>query len=112
RHDVPVVRVSLELPAGYVSDVGRKLGTASFTMGMLDEGAGELNALAFADRAESLGAQLGAGAALDGGSAFLSALTENLDPSLGLFADMLRKPRFDDAEIERVRQSWIAGIRQ
>ncbi|KFN50626.1 M16 family metallopeptidase [Arenimonas composti] len=112
RHDVPVVRVSVELPSGYVSDVGRKLGTASFTMGMLDEGSAELGALQFADRAESLGAQLGAGASLDGASAFLSSLRENLDPSLALFAEMLRKPRFDEAEIERVRQSWIAGIRQ
>jgi zinc protease len=32
-------------------------------MGLLDEGAGDLDALAFADRAESLGANLGAGAA-------------------------------------------------
>ena len=38
-------------------------------MGMLDEGAGELRRARFADRAEALGAQLGAGAALDSGSA-------------------------------------------
>ena len=112
RHDVPVVRLSLELPSGYVSDVGRKLGTASFTLGMLDEGAGDLEALAFAEKAEALGAQLGAGASLDGGNAFLSALGENLDPSVALFAQMLRQPRFDDKEIERVRQTWIAGIKQ
>jgi zinc protease len=112
RHDTPIVRVSLELPGGYVADAGRKLGTASFALGMLDEGAGEYEALAFADKAESLGAQLGAGAALDGGNAYLSALTENLDASVDLFADMIRQPRFDAAEIERVRQSWIAGIKQ
>ena len=112
RHDVPVVRVSLELPGGYVADVGRKLGTASFALGMLDEGAGQYEALAFADKAESLGAQLGAGASLDGGNAYLSALKENLDASVDLFAEMVREPRFDASEIERVRQSWIAGIKQ
>ncbi|MES5813479.1 pitrilysin family protein [Pseudoxanthomonas sp. Soil82] len=112
RDAVPVVQFSYEFKGGFAADQGRKLGTSSFTMGMLDEGAGELDALAFANRAESLGAMLGAGAALDGGNAYLSALKENLDDSLGLFADMLRQPRFDQKEIDRVRATWIAGIGQ
>ncbi|MDQ3617259.1 MAG: insulinase family protein, partial [Pseudomonadota bacterium] len=44
--------------------------------------------------------------------ATLSTLKANLDPSLGLFADMLRRPRFEPAEIDRVKASWIAGIKQ
>ncbi|MGY0560588.1 M16 family metallopeptidase [Luteimonas sp. A277] len=112
RHDVPVVQFSYEFGGGYSADQGRPAGTSSFTMGMLDEGAGELDALAFADRAESLGARLVAGAGLDGSNAWLSALGENLDASLALYADMIRAPRFDQAEIDRVRASWIAGIRQ
>ena len=112
RHDVPVVQLSYEFPGGYSADQGRRLGTSGFTMAMLDEGAGELDALAFAGRAERLGALVSAGAALDGGNAWLSALRENLDPSLALFADMVRRPRFDQAEIDRVKATWIAGIRQ
>ena len=112
RDAVPVVQFSYEFKGGFAADQGRKLGTASFTMGMLDEGAGELDALAFANRAEALGASLGAGASLDGGNAFLSALKENLDESLGLYADMLRQPRFEQKEIDRVRATWIAGIAQ
>ena len=112
RDAVPVVQFSYEFKGGFAADQGRKLGTSSFTMGMLDEGAGDLDALAFANRAESLGAMLGAGAALDGGNAYLSALKENLDDSLGLYADMLRRPRFEQKEIDRVRASWIAGIGQ
>ena len=112
RHDVPVVQLSLELRGGYTLDAGRPLGTAGFTMGMLDEGAGDLDALAFAARAESLGAVINAGASLDGANVYLSALRENLDDSLALFADTALRPRFDAADIERVRQSWIAGIRQ
>ncbi len=112
RHDVPVVQMSYEFPGGYTADQGRKLGTANFAMGMLDEGAGELGSLAFANRAESLGASLGAGASLDGSNAYLSALKENLDPSLALFADMLRRPQFAPAEIDRIKASWIAGIAQ
>ncbi|WP_372017393.1 M16 family metallopeptidase [Pseudoxanthomonas sp. 10H] len=112
RDAVPVVQFSYEFKGGFAADQGRKLGTSSFTMGMLDEGAGDLDALAFANRAESLGAVFAAGASLDGGNAYLSALKENLDASLGLYADMLRQPRFDQKEIDRVRATWIAGINQ
>ncbi|PJK00208.1 peptidase M16 [Lysobacteraceae bacterium NML75-0749] len=112
RHDIPVVQMSYQFHGGYASDAGGKLGRASFAMGMLDEGAGELDALAFKARAESLGAQLGAGANLDGSSVSLSALKSNLDASLALYADMLRRPAFNAADIERVRAQWLAGIAQ
>jgi len=112
RHDIPVVQMSYEFAGGFSADQGRKLGTSSFAMGMMDEGAGDLDSLAFGDRAESLGASLGAGASLDGGKAYLSALRENLDPSVALFAKMLREPRFDQKEIDRIKASWLAGIKQ
>ena len=112
RHDIPVVQMSYQFRGGYAADPAGKPGVASFTMGLLDEGAGDLGALAFADRAQSLGANLGASAALDSNSAYLSALKQNLEPSVTLFADMLRKPRFEQADIDRVKGQWIAGIKQ
>ncbi len=112
RHDVPVVQMSYEFRGGYSADPAGKSGTASFTMGLLEEGSGDLDALAFAARAESLGANIGAGAGLDNSNAYLSALKQNLEPSVALFADMLRKPRFAQAEIDRVKGQWIAGIKQ
>lgn len=112
RHTVPVVQMSYEFNGGSATDADDTLGVASFAMGMLDEGAGDLDALGFAARAESLGASLGADASLDGSSASLSALKENLDPSIELFATMLREPSFDPDEIERVKATWIAGIKQ
>ena len=112
RPGLPVVQMSMLFSGGYAADQGRKLGTSSFAMGMLDEGAGDYDALQFGDRLESLGAQLGSSASLDDSSAFLSALTENLDGSVALYADMLRRPRFADADIERVRAQWLASIKQ
>ncbi len=113
RTGVPVVQLRYQFPgAGYSADAGRKVGTASFAMGMLDEGAAGLGALEFADRAEALGAQMGASSGLDAGTAWLSALSSRLDDSIALFADMLRRPDFDPGEIERVRATWIADIAQ
>ncbi|MEO5628451.1 MAG: pitrilysin family protein [Thermomonas sp.] len=112
RHDIPVVQMSYQFRGGYSADSKGKPGIASFTTSLMDEGAGDLGALAFADRTEALGADINAGAALDNSSAYLSALKQNLDPSVALFADMLRKPRFDQSEIDRVKGQWIAGIKQ
>ena len=112
RHDIPVVQFSYEFQGGFTADQGRKPGTANFTMGMLDEGAGKLGSLAFADAADALGARIAAGASLDGANVYLSALKENLAPSLALYADALRAPRFDQGEIDRIKATWIAGIKQ
>src|SRR3546814_1625417 len=74
RHAVPVVQFNLLLDGGYKADAlgDAKLGTSSFAMSMLDEGAADYSALEFAARAETLGANLGAGASLDGARASLS----------------------------------------
>jgi predicted Zn-dependent peptidase len=112
RHDVPVVQFSYEFNGGFTGDVGYKLGRSSFAMGMLDEGAGDLSSVAFGNKAESLGANLGAGASLDGSSASLSALKEKLDPSLKLYAQMVRQPRFDQKDIDRIKATWIASMAQ
>jgi predicted Zn-dependent peptidase len=110
RPGVPVARVSLLFDAGYVADLGRKPGTSSFTMSLLDEGAGKLDSLAIADRVERLGADLAAGSSLDTSFAAVSTLTDQLEPSLQLLADVVRRPTFPEREIERVRKEWIAGI--
>ena len=112
RHETPVVQISIEFPGGYSADVGRKLGTASFALQMLDEGAGDYSALALAARKEELGLELQTGAGLDQATVTASALSDKLAPSLDLLADVLRRPAFDPAEIERVRATWLAGIKQ
>ena len=110
RPGVPVARVSALFDAGYAADQGRKAGTASFTMSLLDEGTQKLGALAIAARAEALGADLAAGSSLDTSFGAVSALKERLDESIGLLADVLRNPAFPPDQIERVRKEWIAGI--
>ena len=113
RPGLPLVQLALSFPgAGFASDQGRKAGSAAFTMGMLDEGAGEFDALALGDRLESLGANLSTGAGLDTASVRLSALKDKLRDSLAVLGDVVTRPRLDDKEITRVRAEWLAGIKQ
>jgi predicted Zn-dependent peptidase len=112
RHEIPVVQFSLQFDAGYAADQGRKPGTAAFTLAMLDEGAGGRDPLALAAAAEALGAQISTSSTLDTSNVNLSALTDQLEPSLALYADVVRRPQFAATEIERVRKLWLAAIAQ
>ena len=112
RHEVPLVQVQVLFDAGYAADQGRKLGTASFAMAMLDEGSKTRDALAIAARAEALGANLSAASTLDTSALNLSTLKDQLSPALDLFADVLLNPRFDGNEIKRVQGQWLASIAQ
>jgi predicted Zn-dependent peptidase len=91
-------------------DLGRKPGTSSVTMAMLDEGAGKYDSLQLADRAERLGAEVIASSSLDTSFAAVSHLPTSSIPSLGLLADVVRRPQFPADELERVRKEWIASI--
>jgi zinc protease len=113
RPTVPVVNVALQFDAGYASDAsGAKLGTASFAGAMLDEGTKRRTALAIASELEGLGAQLSVGSNLDMTGVTLSALKDNLAPSLDIMADVVRNPAFDTGEIEKLRARWLAQIEQ
>ncbi|BCT92338.1 zinc protease [Lysobacter helvus] len=112
RHTVPTVGITLQFDGGYASDAGRKLGTASFTSAMLDEGTQSLDSVEIAQRRERLGMNLSTGCNLDSCSASANVLKAELAPSLALFSDVVRNPAFRDADVERIRAQWLAGIAQ
>ena len=112
RPNTPTVELSLLLDAGYAADQFGAPGLASLTMGMLDEGAGSKTSLEISDRLDALGARLACGAGLDTCSVQLSALHENLEESLALFAEVALQPSFPEAELERLKKLQLAHIAQ
>ncbi|MDX1740718.1 MAG: insulinase family protein, partial [Rhodothermales bacterium] len=112
RHAVPVVNLRLMMDAGYASDQFGLAGTASLAMNMLDEGTTTRSALEISDELELLGAQLSSGSDLDNSVVRLSALKWNLGPSLDLFADVILRPSFPDADFERLKAQQIARIQR
>ena len=112
RSDAPLVEVLAQFDGGYVADVGRPQGLSSFANAMLDEGTTSRTALEIAADSERLGAKLSAYARLETNNVRLSALKSNLAPSLELMTDVIRNPAFTQADIDRVRRIWLAGIEQ
>ena len=112
RHTIPVTQMQLLFDSGYAADQGHKLGTASFTSTLMNESTKDLDSVEIAKRKERLGAITAVGCGLDICSASLNAMNDQLQPSLALFADIVRNPAFKAADIERVRGQWLAGIAQ
>lgn len=112
RHSVPLVNFRLLIDAGYAADQHGTPGSASLAMAMLDEGTRNRDALEISEDLAMLGATLGTGSNLDESTVFLSALVENLDESLEIFADVILNPVFPEEDFERLRNQRLAQIQQ
>jgi zinc protease len=110
NHRLPLVSVRvLAQEAGTRGD-GSKAGLAAFTADLLDEGAGKRGALELSEELERLGADLTIGSAPDHAQVSIDTLAETLDPTLGLLADVLVRPRFAAADVARVKAERKADL--
>lgn len=110
RSAIPVVRVSVEFDAGYAADPKSALGTQSLMLSLLNQGTATRNSTQIAEELERLGAGLSTGASLDRTSLSMAALVPNLGGSMELLSDIVRNPKFDPSEVERLRAQQLAGI--
>ena len=112
RPAAPIVEMSLIMDAGYAADQFSRPGAASMTMAMLDEGTTRKSALEISDALAMQGANLSAGSNLDSSYIRLSAITDKLNASLQIYADVILHPSFPPEELDRLRRSALARIRQ
>ena len=108
---VPLAQVNLLVRAGSVDD-GAQDGLASLTADLMDEGAGDLDALALADAIDFLGIGLSAGAGLHSLQVRLHTPLSKLDDALALMADVALRPTFAQADLDRVRTSRVTALEQ
>lgn len=98
------------VPGGAAHDPAERQGRAAMWSELLLRGAGDLDSRAQADAFDRLGAHRSA----DAGGLYmrlgLTCLGVRLTDSLPLLADMIRRPRMDDASIEPARELALAAI--
>ena len=109
---LPMVDVRVTFNAGSARD-GNNPGLAMFTNGMLEEGAGKLDADAIAEQFDNLGASASFNSLRDMATASLRSLTDEklLQPAVDTFALLLREPSFPTDALERVRKQILVGLR-
>ena len=112
NHRLPLVQTNLVIKSGSANDPASAVGSAVFAASLLDEGTRTLSSLQISQRTRQLGAGLGANAGTDATNVNLNVLKRNLDPALTLMADIVLNPTFPDAELERVKKSFLGSIMQ
>ncbi|WP_439124108.1 M16 family metallopeptidase [Marivita sp.] len=111
EQSIPFVALELRFKGGASLDLPGKRGATNLMVGLLEEGAGDLDARAFAEKAESLAASFDFDVGDDAVSISARFLTENKDEALALLRDAITQPRFDQAAIERVKAQIVSVIR-
>ncbi len=111
RKAVPVVNMSLMINAGYAADMGA-YGLATMVGTMLTEGTKTRTSLQLSDQMADLGASIYCNSDLDNTYLGLSALKNNIDASLALYADVLLNPAFPQKDFERKKKEQLLDIKQ
>ena len=111
-HDLPMLDVQVDFPAGSAYDPQGKSGVASLTQELLDSGAGDLDEETLAARIDDLGARLSGSTDSDRASLAVRALSsqKERDAALDLMQLMLTKPRYDEAAFKREQARSIAAL--
>nr|WP_176846838.1 pitrilysin family protein [Roseicitreum antarcticum] len=109
---IPFTALDLTFRGGANIEGAQNAGAVALMAGLLNEGAGDLDAQEFAAAAEELALEMRVTAGRDTVSISARFLTENRDEAVALLRQALTQPRFDEDAIERVRAQALAGLRQ
>jgi zinc protease len=110
RHTEPAVSLRLLLPAGKLYEPAAKAGLAAATADLLTQGTTSRSEQQVAAAIDGVGGTLDAGSGAD--FAFVSAAvtSDQLDLAFELLADVVLRPSFPAAEIERWRRQSLSRL--
>lgn len=112
KPELPLVAMWAVFRPGHTFEDTRHPGSMYLAADMLDEGCGDLDALAFSDEMQSLGARFQPSADREAFRVSLTVLKRNLDHASKLFVEAFRRPKFDPAEWERVKKLHLEDLKQ
>jgi zinc protease len=108
---IPFVSLEIQFRGGTSLDAPGKRGATNLMTGLIEEGAGELDAQGFAAARDAIAAELTFRPYQDSVAVSARFLTEFTDPAVDLLHLALTQPRFDPDAVERVRGQVLAGLR-
>lgn len=113
-HELPMLDIAVDFPAGSARDPAGKAGLAQLTHGLLDQGAGGLSDSTIAHRLADVGAELSGRFDRDRAGVTLRTLSSaaEKDKALDILARVLQRPDFPQAVVKREKQRLISSIRE
>ena len=112
HREVPIVSALALVPSGASADPPERPGLAAITGDLLDDGCGDLDALALHDAVARIGGQIETEVGVDATLVGMTALERFAPRALALLADMVIRPRLELHEFTRVRDLRINRLMQ
>ena len=109
-YTLPIIAISISFEGGSTQDPEGKEGTLRLMTALMDEGAGELDSVAYQAKAEELGLEFGFRASNDRFSGGGRLLRSERDEVFNLIKLAINEPRFDEDAIERMRDAIRSSI--
>ncbi|GLQ28681.1 M16 family metallopeptidase [Sulfitobacter pacificus] len=107
---IPFVALEIRFRGGASLDDPEKRGAINLMTGLLEEGAGDMDARDFSRAQEELATSLGFEVSRDSVAISARFLTENREASVALLRAAIHTPRFDQDAIDRVRGQVLSII--
>ncbi|MES2636252.1 MAG: pitrilysin family protein [Pseudomonadota bacterium] len=112
NHDLPIIDMSVNFPAGSSRDSKATSGVAGVTRYMMTLGADGLTEEQITNQFADIGAILGGELDLDRAAFKLRTLTSEQAKALTVFNKILHKPDFPQAILEREKTRIVAGLQE
>lgn len=111
-YTVPIISVRFAFKGGSVQDPAGKEGLTTLMSGLFDEGAGDLDADAFQERLDDVGAEIGFTAGQDVVLGQMRTLADERANAFELLSLAVNSPRFDEEPVNRIRSQMLTGIQR
>lgn len=114
NHDLPMLDVAVDFPAGSGFDSAEKSGLAGLTHALLELGAEGMSEDDIARKLADIGAQLGGNFDADRANVAVRTLSSRVerDEALAVMARVLQRPLFPDAVLAREKTRLIAALKE
>ncbi len=110
--ETPTVYLQINLEGGALLDPADKAGLASMTAAMMNEATENFTNEELANQLNLLGSSISVSASGRYTTINVSALTKNLDATLTLLEEKLFRPKFDEADFNRLKAQTLQSIQQ
>jgi predicted Zn-dependent peptidase len=111
KHDVPLIGLRADIRGGAVIDPDERGGLATLFAGLLEYGAGDRDAAAFAEAVASVGGELFVSGGLESITISANFVSRDVELMLELVTDMLQRPTLDEEEFAKLRDRSINLIK-
>lgn len=111
-YTVPIVSVRFAFKGGSTQDPAGREGISTLMTGLFDEGAGDLEADAFQERLDDVGAEMSFDATRDAVYGQMRMLAEEREGALDLLRLAVSSPRFDQEPVDRIRGQIMTRIQR